>query len=1048
MTERASLSSLLEGLLEGHIGPISALQLLQNLGYTYLRPQDAHLARNGKTSNVLLETILEQQLRRLNRLWYKGREHEFSDANLRLASQALREATMAETAMEAGQRLRTLVMQGRTLSQSIDGDMKSFSLQYIDWAQPERNVFHVAEDFEVQSAGGGAEASPAIVLFVNGIPLAVIEYAQTLPEAISRHERNQQPERIPQLFVYSQLLLAFDQNEALYAAPGARREQWARWQEDGGDEDLARLVNRPLSRPLKELFYSGRSYLRRYFDEREALARQVSPQDRALYSLCRPERLLEFIRIFSVFLDGERTLARHQQYFAVKEALERSRVFDEYGRRVGGTIAQANGSGKYLCLLLLVRAILFEYPEGRARLLVVSDRPDLDGRLRMLLDGSGTSLARATTGRHLLELLPDSRHAVLTIAFEKFESAMRTTSFQENSADLIVLLDSGARGISEELHSRLRKILPNACCIEFTGLPLRRSDRAFVATHGGFLDQYSIAEARRDGVIVPMFYESRRLSKVPDGRALEEWLGVECAAAPADAAALKKRFTAGKKLALDEQRIRLLAWDIGNHFRRNIAAPHKAVLAAGDSLEAIRYKKHLDEFGQVRSDAFVPGIGALEQEGKPLRGAEEMRAFRDQKLARHGNEREYQRALANAFKHPDGPEVLIVAGELPADFEGPQIQTIFLDREINAQGLLYKASIGNAPRIDKDFGIVIDYAGTLETASEFDPAELSAALIDPEAAASALRDRHAALLELFPAGEAKRPLEKLERQMDSPERRALFSERFFAFHRAMRVAFSCRDFLAPSSKENLQRFRQDLVRFQRLRVDLHRRYAEAADFPEFEESLQLLLREHCGEFALRMPVWADIFDTVQFDAEIEEVKFAGEKADRIVYRIAASIRDRMEDDPFFHRRISTRVEELLRDWRAGTLAGGEYLAQARDLLQVARQHARETARADLPIDQVAIEFAFVVNEFLAKQAPPPQALDAIVTKAGLELDRIVRDHCIVDWINNTDQQNEIRNAIDAYLYSLESSDGIQLGLDEMDAIIERVLTIAKARYAR
>jgi type I restriction enzyme R subunit len=1046
MSEFASLSSL----LEEHIGPISSLQLLQNLGYSYLRPQDAHIARTGKASNVLLETILEQQLRRLNRLWYKGREHEFSDSNLRLAIQGLKEASMADTPAEAGQRLHALLLQGRTLPQSIGGDVKSFPLHYIDWAQPERNVFHVIEDFEVQSATGAAEASPTIVLFINGIPLAVIEYGRTLPDAISRHRRNQRPERIPQLFAFSQLLLAFNRDEARYAAPGARQEQWMRWREDGIDDELARLVNRPLSRPQKELFYAGRNYLRQYFDEREPAPRVVSPRDRALYSLCRPERLLEFIRMFSVFIEGERYLARHQQYFAVKEALERSRAFDAQGRRAGGTIAQANGSGKYLCLLLLVRAILLEHPEGRARLLVVSDRTDLDGRLRMLLDAGGNNLVRATTGRHLLELLADSRHSVLTIAFEKFESAMRTTSVRENSEDFFVMLDSGARGISEELHGRLRKVMPNACCIEFTGAPLKRDDRAFAAAHGGFLDQYSIAEARRDGVIVPIFYETRLLSKTPDARALEEWFAIECAAAsPANAAELKKRFAGGKKLPLDEQRIRLLACGIGNHFRRNIVAPHKALLAAGTSIEAIRYKKYLDEFGRVRSDVFIPGPAALEQERKTVRGAEEVfRAFWNPRLERHGNEREYHRALANDFKNPDGPEILIVAGDLPADFEGPQIQTIFLDREMEAQDLLLWASLGNAPRIDKDFGLVIDFAGALEMPSEFDPAELSAALIDPGTAASALQNRHAELLELFPAGEAKRHPEKNGRELDSPERRALFSQRFFAFHRAMHIALSGRGFLAHSPKELLHRYKQDLALFQRLRIQINRRYAEAADFPDHEEALQLLLREHSGEHELRIPVGADIFDNVRFEAEIEEVESAGEKADMMVHRIAASIRDRLEDDPFFYRRISKRVEELIRDWRAGSLGDRDYLAQARDLLQAVRDHARETARAGLPIDQIATEFALVVNDVLAKRARPSQDLDALVAKAGLDLDRIVRERCIVDWINNTDQQNEIRNAIDAYLYSLESPAGIQLSFDEMDAIIERVLTIAKARYGR
>ena len=167
--------SSLPSFLEDHISQIPALQLLQNLGYVYLRPQETFLERKGKLSNVLLEGILEKQLRRLNRINFKGRESEFSDANIQAAIQTLKDVPLADGLMAASEKVYDLLSLGKSLEQTIDGDTKSFTLNYVDWKRPENNVYHVAEEFEVETQGGKERRVPDIVLFVNGIPFVVIE---------------------------------------------------------------------------------------------------------------------------------------------------------------------------------------------------------------------------------------------------------------------------------------------------------------------------------------------------------------------------------------------------------------------------------------------------------------------------------------------------------------------------------------------------------------------------------------------------------------------------------------------------------------------------------------------------------------------------------------------------------------------------------------------------------------------------------------------------------------------------------------------------------
>lgn len=221
---------------EDHVSQVPALQLLQHLGYTYLRPQEVFLERKGKLGNVLLENILADQLRKRS-FTHRGKQHSFSEAN--------------------------------------------------------------------------------IVLFVNGIPLGVIECKRSdmkdpLDQAISQHIRNQADDYIPKLFVFSQLLLGVAANDAAYATTGTAAPFWAKWRElEDVTKEVQALVNRPLTRAQKDKLFADRfGYVKTYFDDLEAEGREATEQDRALYSLCRPERLIELAWRFIVY--DVRSGVRHQ----------------------------------------------------------------------------------------------------------------------------------------------------------------------------------------------------------------------------------------------------------------------------------------------------------------------------------------------------------------------------------------------------------------------------------------------------------------------------------------------------------------------------------------------------------------------------------------------------------------------------------------------------------------------------------------------------------------------------------------------------------------
>ncbi|HVU44478.1 MAG TPA: type I restriction endonuclease, partial [Terracidiphilus sp.] len=214
------MSKQLPSFLEDHISQIPALQLLQNLGWRYLTPAETVKLRSGKLSNVLLEEVLVEQLRKLNRIQFKGHEYRFSEANIQSAVQSLKDV-MFDGLVRTNEKIYDLLVLGRSLQQTISGDTKSFPIKFIDWNPTTwltNNVFHVTEEFEVERAASHELRRPDIVLFVNGIPLAVIECKRpdlkdAIKEAISQQLRNQRDDEIPALFIFSQLLLALSKNE-------------------------------------------------------------------------------------------------------------------------------------------------------------------------------------------------------------------------------------------------------------------------------------------------------------------------------------------------------------------------------------------------------------------------------------------------------------------------------------------------------------------------------------------------------------------------------------------------------------------------------------------------------------------------------------------------------------------------------------------------------------------------------------------------------------------------------------------------------------------
>ena len=693
---------------EDNISKIPALELLQKLGYQYLSQEDALAMRSGKTSNVLLEEVLRRQLRELNSIRIGSRkEARFSEQNIENGIIAMRNVPMEGGYLSGNEAVYNMLTLGKAFEQSIDGDKKSYTMRYIDWEHPENNVYHVTEEFTVARTGTSDTYRPDIVLFVNGIPLVVIECKRpdingAEEQAISQHLRNQQDDGIRGLYVYSSLLLAIGNNFGSYATTGTAQKFWCKWHE--------MFINKE-----EELEYQKR--LLDIVNKDSSEVRTPTIQDEYLYNLCRPERLLELTYHFTIYDAGIKKLARYQQYFTVKEITERVRHI-ETGKRNGGVVWHTQGSGKSLTMVMLAQKIATAVQNPR--IILVTDRTDLDAQITKTFRKCGKDVENATTGKNLVELLESNTDSVITTIINKFATAIKKIKQPLTDPNIFVLIDEAHRSQYNEMAIQMDRVLPNACKIAFTGTPLTRKDKDTARTFGGIIKPvYTIKQAVEDHAVVPLLYEGRIVPQFVTEGPIDSFFNRVCEDLTEEQSVdLKKKFSRTDILNQTEQRIYSIAMDISEHFSnrwQNEAYKAKAMLVTPKKRVAILYKKYLDEIGKVTSEVLITEPDSREGEETAYgETPEEVKAFWKRMMDEHGTPKKYQENLINRFKSDNAPEIMIVVDKLTTGFDEPKVTVMYIDRHLTGAYLLQTVARVNRTREDKEYGYIIDYYGVLQ----------------------------------------------------------------------------------------------------------------------------------------------------------------------------------------------------------------------------------------------------------------------------------------------------------------------------------------------
>lgn len=1014
-----------------------ALALFEVMGYTYISPADCDKQR-GSRYHVLLRDILRGQLRRLNRYAYAGAENEFSAANIERAMEDLDEP-LTDGLVRTSEKIYDALLLGKSYPETVgDGKMLSFNLRYIDWDNPQNNMFHVTEEFAVDSRDRQHNARPDIVLFINGIPFAIIECkAPHIPvdEAVGQMIRNQQAAYIPQLFKFAQLVVATNKNAVKYATAGTPKKFWSIWKE----QDTEWLQTR-----LKALVPD----------------RMPTEQDRNIVSLFSPERVYELIRYFILFDANVKKVCRYQQFFAVREIMKTIAESDEHGNRQSGVIWHTQGSGKSLTMVMLAKYILMELKDCHPRVVIVTDRKELDAQIAATFAHTRLTPARATSGRHLVELVNSARADVITSIINKFNTVERQ-EVKNPSRDIFVLVDESHRSNYGLMATRMRSVFPNACYIGFTGTPLMKSEKNTMARFGRLIHKYTIRDGVEDGAIVPLIYEGRFVEQKVDEENIDLWFKQTTRRlTEAQQEDLRKKWSSIRRLTSTNARIKRIALDISEHFIEGYKdTGFKAMLATNYKRDAIRYLQCFEQFGDLSCAVVISPPDMREGVDDVDEGADDLVvSFWNKMMQQYGDADRYEEAIKNRFC--DGEiDILIVCSKLLTGFDAPLCQVLYIDKELKEHGLLQAIARTNRLHEGKDYGLIVDYRGLIEkldTAMDmysgaglenFDGGDLKGVVVDVMSAIGNLRSAYTQLVELFAPVGSISDAEAVEVFLTDDNVRQDFYTLLCAFGRALHLVLNAEQAYNALGKEERQKYQDTFIFFSKVRRSVKLQYCDAIDNAEYEPLMQNLLDTHLSVAGLKKitsPI--DILNKDDFEKELEELGSLRSKADAIASRMTRSISEKRDENPAYYDSFSKRIRDALALYKEKVISEAEYLAKMRTIMGDYHAGRSTVSYPERIKNNVHAQAFFGVLTALFDEVEDERITPDFVAEVSEEITKIVASHSQVDWTNNKTIHDRISQDIDDLFYKYEKEHGLKLSFDLIDKIIDNVKTVALRRF--
>lgn len=1088
---------------EQYAAHLPALHLLCNLGWNYLTTAQA-LALRGGTREVILRSRLVGVLQ-TRRYEYKGQWYPLSSSGIEQIVRELSAASLAEGLLPANERMYGKLALGITVTEFMpDGKRHQPTIPVIEWGDVTANHWDVTEELEVLSVNGTHHRSPDLVCYVNGLPLVVIEAkrpegAQTrepmVAEGISQQLRNQRADEIPHLFAVAQLLLAISQTEARYGTTGTPKKFWARWREEEWDDaHVTTAKNRQLDKDVRAaLFIRKPQRLADYFSALWAQPMQPTEQDRLLAGLLTPQRLLDFLRGFVLF-DRKvgKIVARYQQFFGIRALLARLVTFRPDGARQGGVVWHTTGSGKSFTMVFLTRALVLDARLAECRVVVVTDRVDLEGQLsRNFISGGafGSAIAsqkegeksKAATGRDLARRIGSGTERITFSLVQKFKTASKLPECRNDSPDLLVLVDEGHRSHGGETHERMKKALPKAAYVAFTGTPLLKDEKT-TNKFGPIVHAYTMQRAVEDETVAPLLYEERVPELTINEQAVSRWFDkITAGLSEAQQADLKRKFAKKGAIYGAAGRLELIAWDIATHFSDNIKSLNqglKGQVATDSKLDAIRYKKALDDTGLVTSAIVMSppdtreGNSEVDEDSMP----EVQKWWKQTVLASGLDAESYEKQVVTDFGTDDGPDLLIVVDKLLTGFDEPRNTVLYIDKPLKGHNLIQAVARVNRLHDAKRYGVLVDYRGILEeldtsirayqdlearTQGGFDIADIDGLYQQLSTEYKRLPALHDTLWSFF-SGVVNKLDPEQYRQVLTPrfatdadgheyDERQKLRDDFYAalteFGLCLQVALSSRSFFEDKSfsEATIAQYKRDLKFFFNLRQTARRDAMETVDYSVYEEQIRRLVdKQVIGE---QVRESEGVYLVHQLGRPEDPAQWSEDKTrnetDMIRTRLRKTIEQDLADDPYAQKVFGELLRKAIEEAEAmfdHPLKQYALFKAFEDEVVARKTPGIPDELADEPHAQAYFGAMRLVLGEDAFTTFDESARAELVEKA-CQMDSIVRDAVAENSLNPQNIEAAIRKGLLPLLFSA-------MGLDRAKQVVEQVVQITRVGLRR
>lgn len=1010
-----------------------AIEVLQKLGYKYISEEENKNLRNNILTDVIFKDILAKKLNEINSYEYKGEKYKFSASTIGQAIKDLNE-DLVTGLISTNEKIYDLLTLGKSYQENmVDGTKRSFDIKYIDFEHPENNDFYVTEEFSVLRMNGKNYSIPDIVLFVNGIPLAVIECKDAsvpIIQAISQNIRNQKPDYIPQLFKFIQIVMAANKNETKYATCGTPDKFWSTWNEQYVDKQNE-LLNKIV------------------------IGRQVTKQDRDIISLFEKKRFLELIKDFIIFEAGKKKICRYQQYFAVKAMLERIKQ-----DKKGGVVWHTQGSGKSITMVYITKKIMEDKEIQNPQVVIVTDRIDLDKQIHKTFNRIGVEAARATTGNNLTDLIKDEKIRVITTVVNKFETVVKSGTVID-APNTYILVDEGHRTQYGEINRRMQEVFKGAIYISFTGTPIMKKDRNIFDKFGGLIHKYSLDDALKDKAIVPLIYEGKMVDQEVSKEAIDMRLDMLTRnLTPEQKMEVMKKWSRFEKVASSEQRLELIAWDIAKNYNETLKGTgFNAMLACNKKVEAVKYYNIFkEEFPELEVAVVISPPDMREGEGSIDEDTNDIvKKFYVNAVSSYKNEEEYEETIKSKFINGD-IDILIVVDKLLTGFDAPKASTLYLDKQIKEHNLLQAIARVNRLCDGKDYGYIVDYRGLLGKLDkaltmyqnagleEFREEDIKSSVYYIDTEIDNMFNAYEELKGLFKDIKNKNDLEEYEVFLENDEIRKEFYNRLCRFGSILGVILPSDQAYYKVGKEKINELRKALAFYQKLRAIVKLRYSETIDHREYEAKMQKLLDNYVvAKEMMRITEPVDITDAEKFDVELNKMDTDRGKADTIRTRLMRTISEKSKEDPAYYKKFSTRIEETIEEYRNRRITDSEYLQR----MQAIKEDFRERNSGINYPTNITTENSRAFYGVIYDKLIPRMKENANIEEIGeiaLTIQKEIESKIKRDWHYNTDIHNEIAQAIDDTIFMYATRKNINLDLEELDKLIEEIINIALMRY--